>query len=292
MKRVSFNMKKLLLNVKEKSVRRISLSHGGARAVMLAVANGTLADERDHADGVYAPEEGSAPPHSSNPGWSPPRLSKRASPPKEGFRLWCFRRKHRVGAAPVPLKFSGDQVAPEGAQAPMGGCTTFYNHHTDKEVTIPNSYLLDEKIAEQARALAQAGEDGFQPTSRDEAPEMTGVSLGLFSTRSRIRHLAFFIINHRVFEGIVMGFIILSGVRGTCMSRDWNWGVESCAHSRYLSPTVTPASFSCSPSHSFSARPQYLLFPSFPRPKRNLLSLFSWVADCIGHAVQHGEGVA
>ncbi len=168
-RRVSFNMKKLLLSVKEKSTRRPS-AHGASKQ-----NNNSIAQAAAAAAAAIAAED---------------------------------------AAAAAAAADTGDDQAKPSSPAP-DGCTTFHNNHTSKEVTIPNSYLLDEKIAEEARAMARAGEDGFQPTSRDEVPDMQGVSLNLFDRHSRIRQQAFRIVNHKVFEGIIMAFIVMSGVSST-----------------------------------------------------------------------------
>jgi hypothetical protein len=127
----------------------------------------------------------------------------------------------------------------------------------------------------------QAGEDGFQPLPKDDRLECCGKSLNLFTPDNRFRKLCFRIVTHKVFDNIIMMFILLSGVRTW---RPWPLRICCCsaavASAHALSPSLSlPPSLSLSLclslSHSLSdqrvlCHPYLRLFtpPSGPVPRR------------------------
>ena len=96
-------------------------------------------------------------------------------------------------------------------QASSMGLIKFKNNHTMRELFVPQEYLLDERVADEARKLVKAGLDPLQ-SSVDDIMEMAGVSLNMFSPLSRVRQFAFRVITSHAFEHGILSVIVLSAV--------------------------------------------------------------------------------
>ena len=90
---------------------------------------------------------------------------------------------------------------------------SFRNSHTARTLTIPADYLMDDRIAEEARLLAVTGTESINANGKDDVLEVTGTALNLFPVTSPLRLFAFQFITSPFFENIIMVFILASGVR-------------------------------------------------------------------------------